>query len=243
MDKGIVEDENLDANSLCLEDAVAHNIVDKPYVAATRYDNAYTHAALHGLMQSLKHPLWWHKVGGGEDYLALRTVDNIVEQAQHSATTARLRPVEHGAMCRSRGGESRLLSAWREVVLKESAELCNARSRDAQHSIVPYAKLVANNISIRNIYASNKGDALVDNNHLAMVAAVAKGVNDMQLYTIGGKPLSKFVGHFARAVAIDYKAYAQTLSRLTTEDCGDGVADSVAKEDVKLHVDTLFGAL
>ncbi len=243
MDEGVIEDENLDTNSLCLEDAVAHNIVDKPYIAATRQDNADAHTALHSLTKSLKHTSWWHKVGGGEDYLALRTVDNIVEQAQHSATTARLRPVEHGAMCRSRRGESRLLSAWREVVLKESAKLCNARSRDAQYSIVPYAKLVANNISIRNIYASNKGDALVDNNHLAVVTAVAKGVNNTQLYAVGYQRLHKLARHLARAVAIDYKAYAQTLSRLTTEDCGDGVADSVAKEDVKLHVDTLFGAL
>ena len=243
MNKGVIEDKDLDAYLPSLADAVAHNIVDKPDVAATRYDNADAHTALRGAGKMVKHTARRHKVGGGEDYLLLGTIYNIVEQAQHSATSTRLRPIEHGAVCGALRGKCGVLSVGCKVIFEESAKLCHRATYDAQHGIVPRAELVAYDIAVCDVDATNEGYASIDNNHLAVVAAMAKRVNYAQLYALRKESLSQLSRHLARAVAIDNKAYTHTLARLASEQRGDGIAYSVAEEDVELHVDALLGAL
>ena len=78
MDKGVIEDKHLDAESLCLADAVAHDIVDNPDVASARYDDTDAHTTLYGLAKSLEHRARWYKVGRREGYLALCAVDDII---------------------------------------------------------------------------------------------------------------------------------------------------------------------
>ena len=101
---------------------MAHNIVDKPYVASAGKDNADVHTALDGVGELLKYASRWHKIGCGEDNLSLSALDNIVEKAGHSATTARLRPVERRVVGRGVGYETLALALRSEVVLEELAK-------------------------------------------------------------------------------------------------------------------------